>query len=31
MAQEIGREYAPDKVNKDGEYIKIGGSPVPVH
>jgi hypothetical protein len=29
MAQETQREYAPDEVNADGEYIKIGGSPVP--
>lgn len=29
MAQETQREYAPDEVNEDGEYIKIGGSPLP--
>jgi WD40 repeat protein len=23
------RKYAPDEVNEHGEYIKIGGSPVP--
>ena len=23
------RQYAPDEVNEHGEYIKIGGSPVP--
>ena len=23
------RQYAPDEVNEQGDYIKIGGSPVP--
>jgi WD40 repeat protein len=29
MAQETQREYAPDEINEDGEFIKVGGSPVP--
>lgn len=29
MVQESQREYASDEGNKDGEYIKVGGSPVP--
>lgn len=28
MADKQERQFAPDEINKDGEYIKIGGSPV---